>query len=179
MNKGTGAGGKNTTNNGTVFELLTLNEPYLLLDGYVKEDYYLKKVTENKTILYFTQNQLKTYFKNKFNITLIRKPDEAYLICIDDKYILKILEKKNQNNQGSVEDKLLLGSYFIYEYQSCLDERFTVEYSFCISNFLKERYMSDNKKFEYLRKFNELHNINVFFGNDDDYFIKLKVWINQ
>ena len=63
MNKGTGSGGTNTTHNGIAYEKLTSNETMLLSEGYIKECDYLKKVFENKTILFFTQNQLKTYFK--------------------------------------------------------------------------------------------------------------------
>ena len=65
--------------------------------------------------------------------------------------ILKNLEKKNQNSEGSVIDKLCNAGYFIKEYNSCLNETlnatFTVEYSFCLSQFLKDKYTSNSSKF--------------------------------
>lgn len=48
--------------------------------------------------------------KNNYNINLFRNPDEAYIIKYNTgKKIIKILEKKEQHIEGSVETKLWSG----------------------------------------------------------------------
>jgi len=50
------------------------------------------------------------YMKNKYNIELFRCPDEAYIIeYTSGRKVIKILEKKEQNVEGSVETKLWSG----------------------------------------------------------------------
>ena len=142
INKGTGAGGKNTNVNGKSFEELTNIENKLFENNYEKKvlqkskyGYYLF----NNKIIYLSQNGLKLYFKKEFNIDLFRCPDEAYIIEKDGKYIVKILEKKAQYVEGSVETKLWSGPSLKREYEIIMGEKFSIEYAFCLSNFLKER----------------------------------------
>ena len=109
-----------------------------------------------------------------------RCPDEAYLIRQGDKYLLKILEKKNQNVAGSVDTKLMAGNGFIRDYKKCLKEAaesFDVQYAFCISDFLKQDYVSDCQKFKNLREILEEDGIAVLFGDDEDYYEHLDAWI--
>ncbi len=76
---------------------------------------YYEYNDDNINIIYFKKNSFKLYFEKEFNIITYRQPDEAYLIKSkinnDNNYILKILEKKNQNVDGSVEDKLKTGAF--------------------------------------------------------------------
>jgi hypothetical protein len=197
QNKGTGAGGANTNINGIAFEKKTDNESRLLSNGFIRKTipgkektkygYYLEKKDDEKqqTIHFVTQNGLKQYMQHFHQKELFREVDEAYIIidngidnCIDSKKIrVKILEKKNQNGGGSVEDKLCMGYHFkCVEYPSCLGDHFQVEYAFCISTFLKNLYTSDHIKWKILRKENEKNNIPVLFGDDEDYFSKLDAW---
>ena len=190
-NKGTGAGGSNTNHNGIAFETKTDNEIRLILSGFVRKNitgkektkygYYLEKNDGNKTTHFVKQNGLKNYMYHFHQITLFREVDEAYIITdnITNNITVKILEKKNQNNGGSVEDKLLLGHHFKFdEYPRCLGEKFKVEYAFCISTFLKNLYNSDHTKWEIIRNVNIKNNIPVLFGDDDDYYFKLDEWIS-
>ena len=66
---------------------------------YIKKEIKINKrkgyYYEKDNIIYFKKNSFKLYFEKEFNIITYRQPDEAYLIKKDDKYILKILEKKN------------------------------------------------------------------------------------
>lgn len=183
-NRGTGAGGANTNVTGLAFEDRTSNEPRLLADGFVrsqiehckgKEAYCL---TKDDTV-FVTQNGLKRYMDKKFDIKICRKPDEAYIRKIGDTYVLKILEKKNQNVGGSVADKLGLGPYFVSLYSDCLGDKFRVEYAFCLCEFLKKEYVSDTQNSKHLRNYNEKHNIRVFFGDDPDYFTRLDEWVRS
>jgi hypothetical protein len=191
INKGTGAGGKNTNHYGKEFENKSDNQIRLLNDGYIKKEftdinnnkvygYYLSKTFEDKTIIFVLQNGLKTYIMTNYNIELFRCPDEAYIIEYNngDK-ILKILEKKEQNVEGSVENKLWAGPAFKDEYDYMLGSIFKVEYGFCVSNFLKNKLTSNKNKYIILNKIFKKHNIAVLFGDDADYFERLDNWINS
>ncbi len=183
-NRGTGAGGANTNVNGITFEEKTSNETRLLSNGFArlqipgckgKFGYCLAK----DDVVYVTQNGLKNYMRDKFRLEIFREPDEAYIRKDGDTYVLKVLEKKHQNVEGSVETKLMTGPAFVSEYEFCLGDKFRVEYAFCLSDFLKQKYVSDDKKFVSLRRFNERHGIQVFFGDEPDYFMKLDEWLGS
>jgi hypothetical protein len=188
-NRGTGAGGAKTNENGNSFEDKTDNETRLLKDGFVKRKipkkngkyaYYLEKTLEpTKTVVYVTQGGLKAYFEVTFGKKMCRNPDEAYIFRNGDKYTVKILEKKNQNTPGSVDTKLMTGPGFIWEYKRMLGDGFELKYAFCISNFLKKDYASEDEKYKSLREFNEHHGIQVLFGDDPDYYETLDAWINS
>jgi len=181
INKGTGAGGANTNYYGKKFEEKTNNQTRLLNDGYIKNsftkktkkayDYYLSKTFEDKTIIFVLQNGLKMYMKNKYNIELFRCPDEAYIIeYITGRKILKILEKKEQNVEGSVETKLWSGPSLKREYEIVLNAVFEVFYGFCVSDFLKNKLISNEKKYTILNTILQENNISVLFGDDENYF---------
>lgn len=188
MNKltNTGAGGKNTNYYGKKFEDKTNNQTSLLNDGFIKHcftnkkyDYYLLKQHEDKTIVFVLQSGLKTYMKNKYNIDIFRYPDEAYIIEYKTgKKIIKILEKKQQNVEGSVEIKLWSGPSLKREYEIVLNN-FEVFYGFCVSNFLKEKLTSNKQKYLILNTILNENDISVLFGDDINYFITLKNWINN
>lgn len=188
-NKGTGAGGANTNRNGKSFEEKTSNEPRLIDAGFTKKripgkkgkfDYYLeRKDAPTKSVVYLTQGGLKSYFAHFFGKDMIRHPDEAYLLRDGDAYTLKILEKKNQNVEGSADQKLGLGHQLAFEYQECLGDAFTVVYGFCISDFLKKKYTSTERKYVIMQKYNTSFNIAVLYGDDEDYFTTLDAWIHS
>lgn len=190
INKGTGAGGANTNYYGKQFEEKTNNQIRLLNNGYTKYsftkkpkrvyDYYLSKSFEDKTIVFVLQNGLKMYIKNKYNIDLFRCPDEAYIIeYTSGRKVIKILEKKEQNVEGSVETKLWSGPSFKREYELVLGNEFEVHYGFCVSEFLKNKLISTEKKYTTLNTiFNET-NIVVLFGDDDNYFATFDRWFNS
>ena len=189
INKGTGAGGSNTNYYGKKFEEKTNNEPRLLEMGYIKRsfteklnkpnDYYLSKIFGDKTIIFVSQQGLKKYMKKNYNIELFRCPDEAYIIEYNDgKKIIKILEKKEQNVEGSVDTKLLSGPIFREEYEEALEGKFEVIYAYCVSEFLQKKIMSDTKKFIIFNKLMKKHNISILFGDDTNYFETFDAWLN-
>lgn len=190
INKGTGAGGANTNYYGKKFEEKTNNQIRLLNDGYIKSsfskkpktayDYYLSKSFEDKTIVFVLQNGLKMYMKNKYNIELFRCPDEAYIIEYNTgKKVIKILEKKEQNVEGSVETKLWSGPSLKREYELVLGEQFEVHYGFCVSEFLKKKLISDEKKYTILNTIFNENSIIVLFGDDENYFETFDNWFNK
>jgi hypothetical protein len=187
VNKGTGAGGSNTNYHGKKFEEKTNNEKRLMEMGYVKNsftkktkksyDYYLSKTFEDKTVVFVLQNGLKMYMKNKYNIELFRCPDEAYIIEYNNgKKVIKILEKKEQNVEGSVETKLWSGPSLKREYELVLGEEFEVFYGFCVSEFLKNKLVSTEKKYTILNTIFNENNIAVLFGDDENYFETFDNW---
>jgi hypothetical protein len=190
INKGTGAGGANTNYYGKPFEQKTNNQQRLLDIGYIKNsftkkpkksyDYYLSKTFEDKTIVFVLQNGLKLYMKNKYNIELFRCPDEAYIIEYNSgKKVIKILEKKEQNVEGSVETKLWSGPSLKREYELVLGKEFEVYYAFCVSKFLKNKLVSTEKKYNILNTILTENNIPVLFGDDENYFETFDTWFNN
>lgn len=188
INKGTGAGGANTNYNGKKFEEKTNNETRLLNQGFIKNsftkksekvyDYYLSKTLEDKTIIFVLQNGLKKYMKNKYNIELFRCPDEAYIIeYTSGRKVIKILEKKAQNGDGSVETKLWSGPSLKREYELVLGLNFEVIYGFCISEFLQNKIVSNKQKYINLNIILNENNIAVLFGDDENYFESLDKWV--
>jgi hypothetical protein len=189
-NKGTGAGGSNTNYYGKMFEEKTSNQDRLLGMGYMKNrftnkpkiryDYYLSKTDEEKTVYFVLQNGLKMYMKNKYNIELFRCPDEAYIIEYNNgRKVIKILEKKEQNVDGSVETKLWSGPSLKREYELALENKFEVFYGFCVNEFLQNKLVSVDKKYVILNTIFNESNITVLFGDDENYFETLDRWLSN
>jgi hypothetical protein len=183
-NKGTGAGGSKTNFNGKRFEEYTNSEAYLLHDGFEKvcfnksKKYYLRKIYNDKTIVFTLQNTFKLYVKSEFNINVFRCPDEAYIIKYNTGNVcIKILEKKNQNVEGSVEMKLWSGPSIKREYELVFDEKYEIIYAFTVNSFLESKLKSDNKKYVILNKILDENNILVLYGDSKDYFDTLFNWI--
>lgn len=186
-NRGTGAGGANTNKNGLTFEEKTSSIPHLLEKGFTlkKEKeaitYYYRKDEssgETKEWFFFQKSALKKYCKKHFNKNLYREPDECFMICQSGetkRYILKVVEKKNQNVPGSVDTKLYAGPGFKYEYKESLGENFTIDYAFTLNTYLIKVYNEPKK--EPMRKFNQKEGIPIFEGDSDTYYAKLFHWI--
>ena len=54
-----------------------------------------------------------------------------------------------------------------------------VEYAFCLSDFFKERFASDNKKYHIMKEIIEEDDIVIMYGKDNDYFETLDKWIGM
>jgi hypothetical protein len=190
-NRGSGAGGANTNKYGKKFEEKTDNQHRLLDLGYLKtsftkkpksgNSYCLNKTNDDGSITSFVlQNGLKIYMKNKYGIELFRCPDEAYITEYPDgRKEIKILEKKEQNVEGSVETKLWSGPSLKREYELVLGPEFKVVYGFCVSEFLKKKLLSIEKKYIILNTILSENNISVLFGDDNDYFETLDNWLSN
>jgi len=187
--------GANTTKNGNSFESKTSNEPRLIVSGFTlcnipsSKHTYLEKEIGNYKVRYLTQQHMKSYIQHIQHFTDMKfskcnssfKPDEAYVFVSQDNTkpnIIKIIEKKNQNTSGSVEDKLVTFLLFVEYYQRCFPT-YRVEYAYCISDYLKQRYNSDLLKWSIVRDLFKKYNITVLYGDDDDYFDNLDKWLYQ
>jgi hypothetical protein len=164
---------------GKSFEENTNNERVLLTDGYEKcfftdKNWYTSKKYTIKEVIFISQYNFKPFMKYRYNIQVFRIPDEAYIIEYTNKEIhLKIIEKKAQNTQGSVETKLWAGPSLKREYELLLQQKFKVSYVFCLNNFLKKKVTSLEQKYIILNKILEENEILILFGDDLDYFEKL------
>ena len=136
-------------------------------------------ILENRNIEFVLHTGLKKYMKHKYDIELFRFPDEAYIIKdkLCKKTIVKILEKKEQHVEGSMETKLWSGPSLKREYEIILGPGFEVHYGFCVSAFLKQKLESDIPKYMILRQILRENHIEVLFGDDEDYFEKLDEWV--
>ena len=177
INKGTGAGGANTNLHGLRFEELTKFK----LEGYTKKalnkknNYYLKNL-KDKNYVFVSQKGLVDFFKINYNIQLFRHPDEAFIISEGDNTIVKILEKKEQHVDGSVETKLWSAVALKREYELMLPD-FKIEYAFCLNSFFKDKFESKSKKWEILYQILSENKIQIFYGEDTDYFDKINHWV--
>lgn len=195
MNKGIGAGGAKTNINGKSFENKTCIEDKLLKNNFIKKiinknkyGYYYERINNNVKTIYLTQNGFKLYFKIKLNINVYKCPDEAYLTIANDIYYLKILEKKNQNVNGSIEDKLKTGLFNKKEYELMIEHSikknnfnyiFIISYAFCINKFLQNKLESNIIKYKIIKDIILNDNIGLFYGDDNTYFDDIYKWINK
>ena len=181
INKGTGAGGANTNKTGKSFEENTNNLKRMLDHGFEKQKAWITKTFEDKTIVIVNQRGLAHCAKHKYGINdVYRCPDEAYIIEYSTgKKVIKILEKKMQNVEGSVETKLFAGPSLKREYELMFGPEFEIQYGFCVSEFLQKKITSGTKKYNNLQKILEENNIPILFGNNTNYFETLDSWIHQ
>lgn len=166
LNRGHGAGGKNTNLFGKNFER--------------KTDYCLFKGVDDKVITFIPQHNLKKHLKENYNKHVFRNPDEAFIITsttTTGATIIKILEKKEQHVEGSVELKLWSAPSLKREYEIVLGQEFRVHYAFCVNDFLKKKYTSEEPKYVTLRQILCENDIQVLFGDDDDYFEQVHNWL--
>jgi len=162
------------TSTGKVYENKTSLQDRLIKKNFIEitnnNSTYYKKETEYVDYYLFSQQNCRIYFKTNFNIILPRKPDEAILIHhkTKNKYILRIIEKKFQKCDGSVDEKLYAGYGIKQEYILTLNnENFTVDYCFSLNDWFKK------DKYILKRKIINSQNIQIFFGEDVDYFDKI------
>jgi hypothetical protein len=186
INKGSKAGGYLTNVVGKYFENKTNNEHFLLLIGFQKKEindakhgYYLEKKYRDKTIIYVLQTGFKIYMKEHYNIDMFRCPDEAYIITYKRKKPInvKIIEKKAQNVDGSVETKLWAGNSLKREYEMVLGDKFSVDYAYTLSSYLENKLKSDDYKYYILTQILNESNINIFYGEADNYISEINDWI--
>lgn len=189
INKGTGAGGAKTNLLGKKFEDITNNEQRLIEKGFEmininpkKFGYYLFKKYDNDNnkneVIFFLQSGLKFYIEKYYDIKIFRNPDEAYIIKYNNgKNILKILEKKEQNTEGSVETKLWSAPSLKREYELLLGDKFEISYALCVNDYLQNKFLSSHKKYVILNKILKENNIPILFGDDSSYYENLDEWI--
>ncbi len=188
INRGTGAGGSATNLSGLPFEDVVSNEGNLLHKGfervyYSKNKYYLMRKYDDdtpRTVYYAKKNAFKHLVKKLFGIEdMFKEPDEAYLIHweLDNTYDLKVVEVKNQNRDGSVEEKLWTAGWVKDVYREALNNRVNVSFAYTVSSFIKKKLDSNIRKYQILCNLYARQDIKVFHAQDEDYFTQLNAWI--
>jgi len=173
------------------FEKKTDNAPRLLVQGYQRHKlnrnvngYYLQKFFKDRVITYLVKSGLDSFMKKYYGVVFERHPDEAYLIEFENgKKVLKILDKRSQNMDEAIDNKLWCGKSLKRDFEIVLEwdniENFTIEYAFCLNEFLTEKYTSDNPKYLRLNQINVEDDIPVFFGEEQYYFERLDMWLSD
>ena len=170
------------------FEDKTNNEKRLLDKGFIKykakenkfHDYYLEKTFIDKKVIFVLQGGLKKYMKENYNIEIFRYPDEAYIIEYNNgKKVVKILEKKEQKVNGTTETKLWACPSLKREYEIIMGPEFEVQYGLCVNDFLKKKIFSNFNKYTILQTILNEKNIDILYGDDDNYFTNLDFWIEK
>jgi len=170
------------------FEDKTNNENRLLDKGFIKykanenkfHDYYLEKIFEDKKVVFVLQGGLKKYVKENYNIEIFRYPDEAYIIEYNNgKKVVKILEKKEQKVNGTTETKLWACPSLKREYEITMGTEFEIQYGLCVNDFLKKKMFSNIDKYTILQRILGENNIDILYGDDENYFDNLDFWIEK
>ena len=178
INKGTGAGGSKTNDNGLNYEDITSLKSEL---EYVRhnignftltsqgDEIYFKDYPDIK-ILRFTQTYFLKYYKRKKVVDCTipelhgtKNPDECFVD--EEKKQIVIIEKKFQQCGGSVCEKLQTCLFKKENYNDRFPD-YEVEYVYCLSDWFKK-----NCKAEL--GFCKKYGIPYFWGSDKDYKTKI------
>ena len=167
-NKGTGAGGLKTNENGLPYEELTdLVSEYTIVS---REKYHsnIKFVQGDKIFKVSKQANFFKCMKNNANDKIVKahgckNPDECFID--EDKKIIFIIEKKFQQVQGSVCEKIQTPDFKIWQYSRTFPE-YKIVYMYCLSDWFKTNCVSE---IEYLN----YKNVPIFWGTDIEYKNKI------
>lgn len=186
-NRGTGAGGANTTKNGSSFEMVAeqnaVLHSYGFLDiefGHIRKKPYkgMRLTYAGGVVTMVKQHHATAYMRHHFGIDITYRPDELYIIITTTgEHIFKVLEKKSQNGTGSVIDKLEIGDTRRELYRRILNNRFKVDYAWCLNAYLKNEVMQDTPCRNHFRELLAEQKIAILFGTDVDYAAKLHEWL--
>jgi hypothetical protein len=177
------AGGSKTNKNGKEFENKTCVIPTLIKLGFNPEvfqkKYFCYHKPDNLTVM-VNQSSFKAYIYREYGIKVFRHPDESYITKrTSGKTIIKILEKKAQFTDGSVETKLWSALALKREYQIIFGNSFEIHYAFCVNDYFRTKFEDEkNVKYNVLRQILTENNIVVFYGETENYFDDLLHWIN-
>ena len=168
-----GTGGANTNATGLKFEKKTSLEDLLIENEYAVDgrgrvydaDGECRGILAPKNL--FQRRILEPCgIKMKDYLSKRLLPDEAMLCYGEDSCTIKVLEKKFQETQGSVDEKIQTGVFKLYEYQKfaeplskALGKPVRIEFTYILSDWFKQPQYRD------VIDFNEQNGIKTFFGN--------------
>ena len=172
--RGSGAGGKNTNENGLPYEKITeLSDKYHVIES--KKDHQLIKFNDtDKTYKLTKQSGLFSCMEEKINKEIkkahgCKNPDECYIDEIEK--TIFIIEKKFQQVSGSVCEKIQTPDFKIWQYSRTFPE-YKIVYIYCLSNWFQKNCPAE---IEYL----EFKNIPFFWGKDVNYKDKIIEFITN
>ena len=163
-NKGTGAGGSKTNENGLSYEEITdLNDKITILKEF-KTSIIIKFNGNEKSFKKTKQANLFKCFKDEMNKDIAKahgckNPDECY---IDEEFKnIFIIEKKFQQCSGSVCEKIQTPDFKLWQYSRTFPD-YTIIYIYCLSDWFKKNCIAE---LEYLN----FKNIPYFWGSSKTY----------
>jgi len=157
-NRGTGAGGANTNKSGLQFEDSIL--------GHLKNGQEYDFGTT--TLRFFKKGEFLREMQDLKNVEFQhnKQPDGIYVS--KDKKTIFILELKNQNESGSVDEKLMIGPGLLYHYKVMYPSIENIHLCYIVNgNFFRQ------KKYEVTVNFLKQHNIPVFYADTISYKLKM------
>jgi hypothetical protein len=111
-----------------------------------------------------------------YNLSAIRKPDEAFItINKNTTPIIKILEKKYQSVEGSIDTKLWAGPGIKKEYEIYYN-KFKISYAFCLSEYLENKMKLSTERWRILNIILNENDIKLFYNTDINYYNKIIKW---
>lgn len=163
-NKGKGAGGANTNKNGLSYEALTDLDDRIKV---IRKDKFSYEVVFSDNCTVFTKTKQSNLFKCMYKEAdnNIRKahgcknPDECY-INRETKTIF-IIEKKFQQCNGSVCEKIQTPDFKIWQYSRTFPE-YRIVYVYCLSSWFRINCIPE---IEYL----DFKGVKYFWGDSDEY----------
>ena len=166
-NRGTGAGGANTNRNGLAWEV-KINPKNS--DLFTIEDDIIKNKSSELTRVFKSQNKFVKYMKDKYGLKGDKSynPDFAFIDEVNKK--MYILEAKNQNKPGSVDEKITTGDFKKYAYKE-IYPNYTLKYGYVLNYWFK------NPRYNLVHAYNKINNVETLWGEDADYFEKLDKWL--
>ena len=173
VNRGTGAGGSNTNASGLAFEKRTSLDECFDVVSENRNGKTVKFHDSDITLIRSEKGQFIRSMNDIRNSDIIlasgcKQPDESFFNTAKSRAV--IIEKKMQNKNGSVDEKIQTGAFKKFHYNT-LYPQCNIAYAYCLSNwFKKKEYRS---VIEYLRA----NGVYVFWGEDEDYKTKMKNFV--
>ena len=163
-NKGTGAGGSNTNNNGLPYEKLTDLDDKIKIIERKKFSETIKFNDNEKLFIKTKKNVLFKCMKDEMNEDIekahgCKKPDECYI----DKKLknMFIIEKKFQQRNGSVCEKIQTPDFKLWQYSRTFPD-YNIIYIYCFCDWFQKNCKAELEYFDY-------RNIPYFWGNSETY----------
>jgi len=172
--KNKNSGGANTNKNGLSYEKITdLADKYKIIKKNNNHS-IIKFIDYNTIYIHTKQSQLFRYMKDNMNHNIdkghgCKNPDECFID--EKKKIIFIIEKKFQQVNGSVCEKIQTVEFKLWQYNRTFPE-YKVVYIYCLSKWFKTNCKAE---LTYLK----LKKIPVFYGCDINYKKKIINFINQ
>ena len=163
-NKGTGAGGSKTNENGIPYEKITDLDDKIIIIEKNKFSNIIKFNDNEKSFIKTKQANLFKCMKDKINTNIkkahgCKNPDECY---IDEEFKnIFIIEKKFQQCSGSVCEKIQTPDFKLWQYSRTFPD-YTIIYVYCLSDWFKKNCIA---KLEYLN----FKKIPYFWGSSETY----------
>ena len=145
-------------------------------------EYYLIDIDENNnTIIYLKNTTYSLYLKKIFNLDINEQPDEAFLIINNYKYYLKLIEKKyldKKSNKTSLKTGSMNKELYNQELNNNNDNhKFNIELAYCINNYIDSKLNSDDLEYKNIKKILSQLNINIFNGENENYYDTIYKWL--